>query len=48
MEQIRKNPFEIDPERVLEERKKHARKITREEFLHPKKREEEKLSGKKK
>jgi hypothetical protein len=34
MEKPKKNPFESNPEQVLQERMKYARKVTREEFLN--------------
>jgi hypothetical protein len=40
MEQDRPNPFATNPEQVLKERMKHARKITREEFLKPSKKKQ--------
>jgi hypothetical protein len=43
-----KNPFEHDPEQVLQERMKHARKITRDEFLNPNKQENKKAADEKK
>ena len=42
------NPFAKDPEKELQERKKYTRKITREEFLNPKKQVNKKAADKKK
>ena len=41
------NPFQNSLEKVLQERMKHARRMTREEFLNPSKKQEvsQKTSG---
>jgi len=42
------NPFQVNPEKELQERKKYARKITREEFLNSKKQVSKKSADDKK
>jgi hypothetical protein len=48
MEKSNKNPFRVNPEQVLQDRMKHARKITRDEFFQSSKAEEASIKGQEK